>query len=774
VQSNKILIILFFISGVFFGCRPTRHIRDGQYLLIKNDIKSKENQIDKENLEKYLKQKPNRKFLGMIRFHLGLYNMSHKDSSWLKNIGEAPVLLDSDKIDRSKEQIELYLFKNGFFNATVTDSVRFVKSLWFPDGVFHKSVPDSVKLKRKKAIVEYYIDYKSPYLIRKINYATSDTGIVKLINSYQQSSLLIAGDRYNEEVFEKERERITADLKDRGYYFFTRNYITYQIDSSMQNHQVDVNLYINRVNENISGSETTLNPILDHQTYMLRNIYIQTDYNPKDPNNSVPTDTTEYSNYYILSRGKQRVIRDNVLVKNIFIKKGDMYLQRDLDFTYKRLQELNIFKFINLYFEEVPRNDDQTQYLLDLQVQLTPMEKQDFTIESEVTNTGSNIGLAGSVGYRNKNTFRGAEVLEVKLRGGLEAIPNTKTDVESHPFYVFNTFEIGPEVSMSFKKFLLPGFLERKTSRYSNPRTVISLGYNHQNSPDYIRSVTNFNYGYNWSPTSKQRFGFYPININSVQVDLDPAFDQYLQDQNDPQLTYAYQTHIISSVRLTWSTTSQTINPKKDYVNFITTFEYAFPVFKNPSRFVRIDYDLSYYHPINEYTNLVSRITMGLGIPQLPSLALPFEKSFFAGGANSMRAWYARTLGPGSYKSNIDIEQSGDIKIETNVEYRSQFFQFGNGMKLEAAAFVDAGNIWTRNEDDRRPGSEFKTGQIFEEFGIGAGLGLRFNFSFFVFRFDAAVKLRDPSYDPGNRWVYPKEKFVIGDITPNIAIGYPF
>ncbi len=753
MQSKKIIIILFLFSGIFFGCRPTRHIPDGEYLLVKNEIKVKEDYLEKENIEKYIKQKPNRKVLGIFRFHLGVYNLSHKDSSWLKNIGEAPVLLDSEMVSRSKEQIKLYLFKNGFFNSQVSDSIRF---------------------KKKKATVEYHINYNRPYTIRNINYATQDTGISKLIIYFQQSSLLIKGDRYNEETFEKERERITADLKDRGYYFFNRNYITFQIDSSLKSNQVDVNLYINRINENIGSGESNINQITDHQTYHLRNIYIQTDYNPKDPANSLPRDTVLFNGYYILSRGPERVIRDNVLTRNMFIKKGDIYLQRDLDFTYKRLQELNIFKFINLYFEEVPRNSEQNEYLLDLQVQLTPMDKQDFTVESEVTNTGSNIGLAGSFGYRNKNTFRGAEVLELKLRGGLESIPNTKTDVETKPFWVFNTFEIGPEATMSFKKFLIPGFIERKTSRYSNPRTVISLGYNHQNSPDYIRSVTNFNFGYNWSPTSKQRLGFYPVNINSVVVDLDPDFEKELADLNDPQLIYAYETHIISSLRLTWSTTSLSADPKKDYVNFVTTFEFAVPVFRDPSQFVRVDYDFSYYHRINQYTNLVSRLTMGIGIPYGSSLSLPFEKSFFAGGANSMRAWYARTLGPGSYKSTLDIEQSGDIKIEANMEYRSEFFQFSNGMKLEGAAFVDAGNIWTRNEDISRPGGKLEAGHVLDEMGIGAGLGMRFNFSFFVFRFDAAVKLRDPALDEGNRWVYPEQKFVIGDITPNIAIGYPF
>jgi len=751
VQSNKIFVTLVFFSSFLFACRPTRHIPDGTYLLTKNEIKSNSDALNNESIEKFIKQKPNRKVLFFIRFHLGVYNLGDKE--WLKNIGEAPVLLDSEMTDRSKEQIALYLFKNGFFNAVVTDSVR-----------FHK----------KKATVEYHINYKTPYTIRNISYATQDTGIVRLINFYQQHSLLISGERYDEEVFEKERERITADLKDRGYYFFNRNFITFQIDSSLQKHAIDINLYINRINENLSATEAFTKPVTDHQTYRLRNIYIQTDYNPKDPTNSISGDTTFYNDYFIISRGSKRVLKDNVLTKNLFIKKGDMYLQRDLDFTYRRLQELNVFKFINLYFEEVPRDSEHGEYLLDLQVQLTPLDKQDYTVESELTNTGSNIGVAASFGYRNKNTFRGAEVLEIKLRGGLESIPNTKTDVESKPFWVFNTFEFGPEATMSFKKFLLPGFIESKTSRYSNPRTIITLGYNHQNSPDYIRTVTNFNFGYNWSPTSKQRLGFYPVNINSVVVDLDPDFEKELADLNDPQLSYAYDTHIISSLRLTWSTTSLSADSKKDFVNFITTFEYAVPVFKDPSEFWRIDYDFTYYHIIDQYSNLVSHLTMGVGKPNGSSIALPFEKSFFAGGSNSMRAWYARTLGPGAYKSTLNIEQSGDVKIETNLEYRSQFFQFSNGMKLEGAAFIDAGNIWTIYGDENRPGGKLEAGHILKEFGVGAGLGMRFNLSFFVFRLDAAVKLRDPSYDPGNRWVYANEKFVIGDITPSIAIGYPF
>ena len=730
-------------------------------MLIKNEIKTDTAILAKERFEKYLKQKPNRKIIGFFRFHLGVYNLGNsgkntKFKSWLRGIGEEPVLLDSEMTERSKEQFKLFLFKNGFFNATVTDSVR-----------IHK----------KKATVEYYIQYGKAYTNRMLSYFTQDTGISPLMNQYQKNSILIPGDRYDDDVIEKERERITSVLKDRGYYFFNRNYITFQIDTSLGTHQADINLYLNRVNENVSTSISGSDPITDHQTYKLRNIYIQTDYNPKDPSVSVPRDTTIFNGYYILSAGKYRVLKDNVLVRNLFIKTGDRYLQRDLDMTYKRLQELNIFKFINLYFKEVPRDDIQKEYLLDLKIQLTPMDKQDFTEEFEITNTGSNIGIAGSFGYRNKNTFRGAEVLELKLKGGLESIPNTKSSEQKKKLFVFNTYEIGPQASLSFKKFLLPAFIEKKTSRYSNPRTTISLGYNHQNSPDYVRSISNFGLGYAFSPTSKQRWNIYPIEINSVVVNLSPSFQKQLEGLNDPQLRYAYDTHIISSFRVAWSTTNQSPGSDKDFVYFRGNFEFAFKVFNpklKPSQFVKIDYDFSYYHRIDPYNNLISRIAMGYGLPYGSSLALPFEKGFFGGGANSVRAWYTRTLGPGSYKKSIDIEQSGDIKIETNLEYRSELVEFTNGIKLEGAAFVDAGNVWTRNEDKSRPGGKFEFSHVIGELGVGAGLGVRFNFSFFIFRIDAAVKLRDPSLEESDRWVYPNQKFVIGDITPSLAIGYPF
>jgi outer membrane protein assembly factor BamA len=755
VRKQRSVFILCLVCGFLFACNSTRHIRDGDYLLVKNKVIPDSSLLPVDKFDYYIKQKPNRKILGLFRFHLWVYNLGMagdtsvhpKRKRWLRRIGEEPVVFDTTLTDLTRSQFKLFLNKNGFFNSNVTDSLR---------------------PRKKKMKVEYFVRYEESYKIKSISYATQDSGISSLINYYQQNSLIIPGERYDEEVMEKERDRITNDLRDRGYYFFNRNFITIQIDTALGTHQAEVYLYINRINENVANNNEEIYPILNHSIYHLRNIFIQTDFNIRNPNSNVPLDTTMYNGYYILSAGKYRMLRDNVLTRNVFVKTGDTYLPRDVEFTYNRLQQLNVFKYINLVFKEVDNGGLSRE--LDLFIQLSPAQKLDFTFETEMTNTGGNLGVAGSAGYRDKNLLRGAEVLEIKLKGGLEAIPDFNDDA-TKSFYFFNTYEIGPELTFSLKR------LPWQTSRFSNPKTNFTVGYNYENRPDYVRSITNFAISYNWSPTKRQRFLFYFPDINQVKVNLSNAFAAELDDLNDPRLSYTYESHLITSTHLTWIYTDQKQNEAKNFIYFRTTGELAvkaFPSAINPSQFAKINFDFSYHHFVNRYNNLVFRIATGYGKPYGSSTALPFEKSFFAGGANSIRAWNTGTLGPGSYNGGLTIEQSGDIEIETNLEYRSEIFRFPNNVIMELATFIDAGNIWTSFEDASRPGAKFETENIIREFGVGAGAGVRFNFSFFLFRLDGAVKLRNPAYPETQRWVYPNHSFQMKDITINFAIGYPF
>ena len=752
------------LSGFFIGCNQTRFVPEGKYLLVKNIVKADSSVIEKEKFESLIKQKPNRKFL-IFKVHLWLYSWgsSDKDSTkfkkWLRSIGEEPSIVDSALTEKSKEQIKLYLNKNGFFNATVDDSLA------------------PLKRNKKKARVYYDIHYDRPYTIRSINYSTQDTGISKYIDEFKNSSLLVVGDRYSEELISKERERITNSIKDSGYYFFSRNYITFQVDSSLGNHEVDIYLYLNRIHENVNASFLDNQEILDHQSYRIRNIYIQTDFDPKNPNPTNALDTTLVNGYFIISKSSKHFLRDVVLTRNIFVKSGDRYYQSDLDYTYRRLQELNLYKFINLKFNEVPRSEEQPAYLLDLNIQLTQMLPLEFTTEVEATNTGGNIGVAGSVGYKDKNLFNGAEVLDIRFKGGLEAIPNFNDAEQTKRFYLFNTYEVGPEVSLGLKKLMLLHFIEKILRRDANQKTQFTLGYNYQNRPDYVRSITNISYSENFNVSRRVRLLLYFADINSVKVNLSPEFEAKLQDLNDPRLIYTYQTHLISSMRGSIIYTNKNIGKVRDVMYLRLSLEKAFPLpslSENPSDFIKTDIDFSYSHPLSAYKSVVYHVVLGYGLPHGKTTALPFEKSFFAGGSNSIRAWNTRTLGPGSFKNEINIEQSGDIKIESSIEFRTEIIRFHNGIILESATFVDVGNVWTINEDISRPGGKFVFDNVLGEFGIGGGTGLRINFTFFILRLDLAVKLRDPALDADKRWVYPNQSLQFKDISWNIAIGYPF
>lgn len=776
-HSKRLFLIVSTLVALFSsGCHPVRYIPDKTTLLKKNVIKTDTVWLEKDKLEALIKLKPNRKALGILYPYLWFYYKGSQGKEngfklWLKEIGEEPALVDSNIVHRTRNQLNLFLNKQGFFNATVKDTII---------------------EKDRRATVQYTIQYGTPYLIRNIQFNTKDSAISRLIPDITKNTLLHAGERYNEDVFEKEREQIAIHLKNLGYYAFTKNFITYQVDSGLESNQVDLYVYLNRINEN-SNPESGVRPE-DHQIYSYRNIFIQTDYDPKNPAASKAKDTVQYQGYTMLSRNGERLLREKALTDCIYFKPEERYNLKEVNYSYQRMQNLNVFKYVNIGFREVERDSTQPRYLLDGFFQMSPLDRQDFTVEAEANNTGGNLGLAGSFGYRNKNLFRGAEVLEFKIRGGVQSLPNFTDSTIEKKFFFFNTYEFGPEISLSFKKFLIPGFLEGARHRRYNPKTTITSGYSLQDRPDYRRSILKVSLGYNWRTSPRKSYALVPVEINSVYVKKSPEFQAQLDSLNDPLLSYSYDTHLITALRLSYVYSGQKAESNENFFFLRTNFEMSGLLLRSLaeplnlktndqgnyefagiqfSQYIKPDVDLSYHHVINKNNTLVYRLYSGFGVPFGNSSALPFEKSFFVGGANSMRAWIAYTLGPGNYFNTSGIEQSGDIKFEGNIEYRSFLFKFLGSSSVESALFTDIGNIWTLYEDDNRPGAKFSSG-FYEDLGVGSGLGFRFNFNFFILRLDMAMKLVDPSLPKGDRWVYGDQKFVIGDITPNLAIGYPF
>ena len=772
------------------ACNPLKKIPEGEYFLHKSKIESDSGSFKREDIISLLRQKQNRKILGVVRLHLGIYTLGnagdttvegHKFLSkfWkrvkrgMRKVGEAPVILDTALTEKSREQLEIYAQEKGYFHATVTDSIY---------------------LKKKKAKVVYTIHPQSPYIIRNISYASSDEGLQQILNEERKNSEIDSGEIYDSDVLDEERNRITAIIRDYGYYYFNRNYVTYELDSSLGSNLVDIYMYVNRQFENVDPITAAEHPQDDHHRYILNNIYIFSNYNSLSDEAPLSMDTTEVDNYYFIDNLERDYLKKVTLLRFIFMKKGDVFYQKDVDYTYTRLAQLNIFKFINFRFVEVPRDSLHPDYLLDVHVQLTPLQRQEYKLESELTHNGGNLGVAGSITYQNKNLLRGAESLELKLAGGLESLRNFADSNVSKKLLFFNTFDFGPEVSVGFKKFLIPGFIERNTSRYFNPKTLMTVGTNYQERPDFKRIITKFSFGYQWQPSIRQRLQYYPFEINSVNVRNSPEFEKTLIETGDQSLLYSYRNHLITSGRFNWAFTNQGSRIGRSYYFLRTNVETAgntlywystannvprdssgdrYTVFGNIfSQYVKVDADLVYHMRVNFTNKIVYRIGGGVGYTYGNSrdLSLPFDKAFFIGGANDLRAWHARTLGPGSYEDPSNIENGGDIKILTNIEYRSALFK-----RIEAAAFVDAGNVWLLNDKQTTlTGALFDSNKFLSEIAVGVGVGIRLNFNFFIIRTDFGLKLINPALPGSNRWEYAQHKFVIGQIVPNLAIGYPF
>lgn len=765
------------------ACSAARRLPEGEYLLTQNVIKIKDAKVDRDDLLLLVKQKTNRKVL-FLRLHLGIYNFGDrmkpgKFGNWLKRIGEEPVLLDTALAELTDRQFVLYMFRKGYFNASAGDSV--------------------VYQSKHKAKVIYEIHGNQPYSIRNLNFQSKDKEIDRILKVDSMNTLIKPGAIYDEDVIDDERSRITAELKNRGYFYFNRNYVNVYVDSALGSHQVDLYVTVDRINENVDSANTSIYKPEDHKIYFLNNVYIQTDYDPTNPESSIPNDTTFYNGYYFIQHKGEERFKKKTIAGAVFFKKQDLFFQDDLDYTYTRLSDLGVFRFTDIRYDNAGRDSSNTRNLLNARIQLTPRKSQGFTIESEVTHSGGNIGIAGSFGYQNRNTFRGAELFEAKIHASVESVQNFSDTTENTRLFFFNTYEIGPEIKLTLKKFLLPRFLTDKASRYFNPRTTLSGSYIFQSRPDYKRSILNFAFGWNWRGSATQRWMVFPVEISSIDVALSPAFSDFLnQSSHNLAFLYSYQPHLITSGRFVWLYSNQGKRKDKNFLFVKGNFETAgaslwllnrinaFPSKKDEdgnytalgltfSQYIKPEIDVSYHDWINENSSLVYRITGGVGFSYGNSKGkiLPFEKAFYSGGANSIRAWTARTLGPGSYKDTSDvlyIERIGDVKMEASVEYRSVIFKY-----LEGAVFWDMGNIWLRKDPSGTlTGSSFQWNHILDDFAIGAGIGARLNFDFFILRFDGAVKLRDPQLPDGREWVYGYKPFDIGDITLNFAIGYPF
>ncbi|NTW31808.1 MAG: BamA/TamA family outer membrane protein [Bacteroidetes bacterium] len=776
--------IIAIVCTFLFSCNATRTLTEGKFLVNRNNIFIDNKNINKDDINSYIKQKPNRKILGFVRFHLGIYNYaklgkseSKFDSLLINTIGEPPVILDTLLTNKTINQIKIYLNSKGYFNSKVVSKIIY---------------------KKKKANIKYYIEVSEPYKIRLFNYIIDDSDIKSIVFSDTANTLIKTGDNFDADIMQNERERITNNLKNEGYYYFAKEFISFNVDSSLNSHRLDVSL---QIRDNLIKDKDHPDSLVKsfHKRYIIKNINIYPD------NSSIEMDNVNRKNYpfFAYQRNKSEKpaaynfwykdslkINPKIITQSIFFKQNDYFKIKDVEQTNNSLMELKLFKFINIQFNESPFDSATVnQNYLDCKIQLTRVPVQSFSVETEATNSAGNLGMAGNILYQSKNLFKGAEIFSLNLRGAME-VQKVLGAKSSQQLFPFNTWETGTEIKLKIPKFLMP-IKQERFPKYFKPKTTISAGINFQKRPDYTRYILNVSYGYEWKESKEKKHTIYFADINSVKISPSPQFENTINSINDPKIKNSYQDHLtVSFLNYSFVFNNQNVNKNTDFTLLRCNFETSgnilrginnlFKSKKNTdgsysvlniryAEYVRGSIDLTHDYVLNKFSKLVVRGLMGGGLAFWNSNVLPFEKSFFAGGANSIRAWRIYSLGPGSSNNSLNtlLDKTGDIDIEGNVEYRFPIYSFFKG-----ALFVDAGNIWLNKKNEQMQNAEFKFDRFYKEFAIGAGFGARLDFSFFILRFDAAIPLRDPSMLPDNRWVLPHTTF--SKINFNLGIGYPF
>ncbi|MDQ3051043.1 MAG: outer membrane protein assembly factor [Bacteroidota bacterium] len=749
------------------SCSPVKHLGPEAWLLNKNVVKSDKAEMN-EGIKSILKQKPNRKILGLFRFHLGVYTLANRGrqstfKKWIKRtIGEEPVVLDPLLTLKSHAQVLQYSQNEGYFNAEVFDTTIYKKG--------------------KKANVIYSVKTEEPYLIRNIKYDIPDKVVASIVLSDTGATHLRSGNRFRTSDFQDERERVTRRLRNMGYYDFNQLYISYDIDSSLKSRQVDVTFIIAGTSEKLAPGDSLGTG--NHKMYLIKDIFVQTDYDPLSKVVRPPTDTIHHKGYHFLSSYHKRQYKPESLLMRIFIQKNDFYKISNSDATYNGLAGLSLFKFINIRYEPTTA-DSLLGYWLNSYISLTPSPKQSYKVELEGTNNGGNFGVGGNFTYINKNSFKGSESVQFRFLAKIESIPDFVDSTANETSALsLNTYEFGPEITLRIPRFLWP-LARFNHTRSSNPATLFTIAYNFQKRPEYTRNLLTLSSGFEFRETRHKKHFVYPAEINYSNYNLTQAFIDKLKEINDLQLTLYYQSYLITNGRYVFVYNTQEPNGFKNFTYFRFSIEIAGNSLRlidkiaqqdyadttsynilgiNYSQYVRPDFDLRFYQVFSPHASLVYRLAAGIGVAYLNSDFIPYEKTFFAGGANDLRAFRPRTIGPGSYQSDNYVEQLGDIKINANLEYRIDIFKI-----LEGAVFLDAGNVWLKNDNKELPGSQFQLKNFVSELGVGTGLGLRFDFNFFIFRIDGGIPLRDPSKDLHKRWVYKKM-----DLNLNFGIGYPF
>ena len=810
------LIYPCFFIFILSSCSITKYVPEDNYLLrnVKIEILNgnTSNDLAKEELYNLLLQKPNRKVFSNYRFYLRLYNLSNQqrinqkinnkqiktdklnlkikkknrsslilDSNYiqnplkvrklvfgerLQNAGEAPIIYSALKLNRTKDQLKKYLFNKGYFKSEITDSTYIIDD-------------DQID-------IHYFIKLRDPMYLSSIKYHCPEILISNYLDSIQSDSFLKKGEVFDTDNLVKERNRINEFLTNSGFYNFNKEFIYFDIDTNHILNNVDITLgiqnykKINQINNSFQD--------LTHKQFKISKVNIQIG----DSTNSYTISKLDSigNSFFKIVNYQPINFKSKVFKNSILFKEDDFYKKSITQQTYRSLISLGLFKYVNISFDTLSGNK------LITNVELIPSKSQNLSLSFDGTNNERLFGFQGGLDYFHNNVFHGGEKLLISLKSSFEIQLLLTDSKESGISNKPNTTEFGPEFHFYLPKYLLINKIGN-LSKHFNPVTEFTGAFNIQNRPDYYRRNQELSFGWVFHENKTTTWHINPLLISIVDIEINSDFQSQIESFNDQYILSSFQDHVVAGGVFSFEYNGQTLNYNSNSLYFKTTFESAggtlfnFHELTNKTKdpltnsydFLGIRYahfqkatiDLRYYQGLSKRSKIVYRIYSGIGIPKKNlSDALPFEKSFFAGGSNSLRAWRARSLGPGSYfDSTTRYDKIGDIKFEGNLEARFPISKW-----IEGAFFVDFGNIWLIGYDSLRTEGKFNWDNAINDIAIGIGIGLRLNFEFFILRADLAIPFKNPGIpNYQNQWIF-QNSFTNREnyFSPllNLGIGYPF
>jgi len=783
MKFRAINIMYIYCVMCLISCSTTKYVGDGQYLLDKVKIQTDNPDVKASDMKQYLQQHPNYKLFGILKWPLYLYNWSGADEGkWvnkqLRRMGEPPVTLDLGLAEQSQKQLERYLSNRGYVHAQAGLSV------------------DTARL--KKSILKYDITTNEPYRIHQYRTSIDDPRMDSIIqlkpprrsfiqsvfSSYPRAYISLITDSmlFDRTALDKERQRITTLLRNRGYYAFSRDYIHYLAYNTDRPNYIDLEMNIKPPENSSSGREPGERR---HRPYYINRVKILTDYDPLDPESTgddyLITDSAEHRGVTVYYGGSGRSIRPNVLQQSSHLTPGSLYSDRNVEQTYISYSALDALRYVSIKFDE---SEEADTLRLDCTILTAPAKKQGIRYDVDGTNSAGDFGFASSLTYMHRNLFKGSELFSAKVHGGYEYLSSARVHG--------NYWEFAGETSLHFPRFLFP-FISYDFRRKVRATTEFKMSYDQQSRPEYLRSVVSGGWIYHWQNriNSLARHTFRLLDINYVFLpEMDEEFKKKLpettalynySDQFIVSMGYAYtfnnydpmeRGRNTSSFRIALESAGNLLYSLSNLTGAKKEADGSYNFLGiNYSQFLKGDIDFARSLTLDRRNSVAFHLGMGVAYPYANSNQIPFERRYYAGGANNVRGWSVRSLGPGSMRKDSTtsfVHQAGDIRMDANIEMRSRLF-----WKFELAFYVDAGNIWTIHKYDYQPDGDFDIKRFYKELAVSYGLGLRLDFDYFLVRLDTGFKAYNPQEAGVRKWAILNPDFG-NNFAWHFAVGYPF